>query len=136
MPDKGLLPVDYKLFCFNGKPEYIVVAADRDWNLNYSTVDTNWQSVDIFRDGIISPTLAKKPDNLARMLECAAALAKPFAFVRVDFYDYKDNLIFGELTFTPSMCMGKEFTEFGQQLFGDLITLPEAASSKGAKHTD
>ena len=132
-PDKGLLPVDYKFFCFNGRPEYLVVAADRDWNLNYSTVDRNWNKVDIFQGDITSPTLAIKPENFSRMLACAETLAKPFAFVRVDFYNYNGRLIFGEMTFTPSMCMSRNHSAFAQQHFGELITLPETASGKGRK---
>ena len=40
-----------------------------------------------------------KPDNLAEMLACAAELSKSFSHVRVDFYNVKNRLVFGEMTF-------------------------------------
>jgi hypothetical protein len=36
------------------------------------------------------------------MLELVSALGAGFSFVRVDFYDEGDRLLFGELTFTPN----------------------------------
>ena len=129
--DAGLLPLDYKVFCFNGKPEYVVVIADRASNRTFSSVDISWNRVDVFKDEITSDSLAKKPHNLSRMLECAEVLAKPFAFVRVDFYDIKERIIFGEMTFTPTMCMSSDYTDFGQQLFGSMIELPHTLSKEG-----
>ena len=41
------------------------------------------------------------------MLKYAEILSKPFPFVRIDFYDYKNKPILGEMTFTPGACMGE-----------------------------
>lgn len=54
------------------------------------------------------------------MIECAETLAKPFPFVRVDFFDYNGKAIFGEMTFTPAAGLymatipidGKEMGEY------------------------
>lgn len=42
-----------------------------------------------------------RPPHLEEMFVAAEKLSEIFPFVRVDFYDTKERLIFGELTFTP-----------------------------------
>ena len=42
-----------------------------------------------------------KPKHLDEMFRYAEVLSKRFPFVRVDFYDTPERLLFGELTFTP-----------------------------------
>ena len=42
-----------------------------------------------------------KPKHLKEMLEYASILSKGLKYARIDFYDTKDRVIFGEVTFTP-----------------------------------
>ena len=42
----------------------------------------------------------KKPNCLPELLEYARKLSAPFIHARVDFYIVRDNIIFGEITFT------------------------------------
>jgi hypothetical protein len=54
------------------------------------------------------PTSIKIPKESAKMIELAEKLAKPFEFVRIDFYlDKKRNIFFSEFTFTPNA--GQQF---------------------------
>jgi hypothetical protein len=46
----------------------------------------------------IAPTL---PDNIHEMIEAAEKLARGFIFARIDFYNIKGRIIFGEITFYP-----------------------------------
>lgn len=98
-------PLDYRFWCFHGKPEIIQVDNYRhDINPFY---DTSWNKLDAsyrtrFRDCDIP-----KPENFDKMLEIAAKLSADFDFVRVDMYNVKGHIYFGELTFTP---MGGRFT--------------------------
>lgn len=97
--------IDYKIWCINGKAEYIwtccnrtpphgieVLTYDRDWNAHpeYSVFDN------IYRKGSPMPA----PKNLDYMLEVAEKLAKPFPVVRVDLYNLDGKIYFGEMTFT------------------------------------
>ena len=43
----------------------------------------------------------KKPENLDRMLDIARILSADFPAVRVDLYNIKGEIYFGELTFYP-----------------------------------
>ena len=65
-----------------------------------------------------------KPTNYEQLFKYARILAKPFAFVRVDFYLERGKVIFGELTFTPSAGFDKGRLPSTQELFGNKLILP------------
>jgi len=50
----------------------------------------------------INRTPINKPANFNEMISLAETLSSDFPFVRVDLYQLNNNIIFGELTFTPS----------------------------------
>lgn len=128
--DSGTLPVDYKLYCFNGVSDCVLVCAgrdteghhakyyffDRDWNLKRYNNAGKQASADF--------TLPQ-PENYKKLFEYADKLSKPFPFVRADFYMERGNVIFGELTFTP--CGGFDVNRLPetQILFGDMVDLPK-----------
>ena len=45
-----------------------------------------------------------KPKNFELMKKYATKLSRPFKFVRVDFYEYNNEVRLGEMTFTPTNC--------------------------------
>ena len=92
-------PLDYRFWCFHGVPEIIQVDKHKhDINPFY---DLNWQPMELaYRDNFNDFSI-KKPINLAEMIEIAKALSREFDFVRVDLYNVKGKIYFGELTFTP-----------------------------------
>jgi len=97
--------VDYKVYCFHGVPKYILVCDGREnGRPRFYFFDVKWHFCPITRDGLAAPDgfTLKKPPHLADMLACAADLSAPFPFVRVDFYEADNRLIFGEMTFTPA----------------------------------
>ena len=59
------------------------------------------------------------------MIAIAEKLAKPFPFVRVDFYDVDGKLYVGELTFYPGGGYNSYDREWDEK-FGELLVLPEA----------
>jgi hypothetical protein len=59
------------------------------------------------------------------MVEHAEKLSKPFPFVRVDFYDYNDKPILGEMTFTPAGCMATYYSGEGLKMLGEMLVLPK-----------
>lgn len=46
------------------------------------------------------------PENLDEMIRIAEKLSQSFKFLRVDFYNVKGRIYFGELTFYPAAGMG------------------------------
>ncbi len=121
----GFLPIDYKVYCFNGKPKWVLVCTDR--TIGYykrACMDLNWKKLDIVLKGVPTSYLPNKPNCFNSMLEYAEKLATPFPFVRVDFYDYNGMPILGEMTFTPLGCMAN-YDEYSLKKLGDMLDLPE-----------
>lgn len=123
--EAGLLPNDYKVYCFNGKPKLVLVCSDRSNNLRLNFADLNWQRMNIGTEKFSRGELPAKPDCFNAMVDYAEKLAAPFPFVRVDFYDYKGKPLFGEMTYTPAGCMALYYNETGLQCLGDMLQLPE-----------
>lgn len=127
----GILPTDYKFYCFNGEVDSCLVITDRNqdqhtYKLNLIDIET-WQDI----PGAILPIYhgdidkIKKPDRLAEMIKIAQVLSKDFLFVRVDLYNVNHRVFFGEMTFTPSgcrnPCMSKDqLIYFGEKIKGPL----------------
>lgn len=94
--DCGTLPVDYKLFVFGGRVEYIQVHLGREHRHRWVVFDRDWGCVSQPSDDAPRP-----PASLAAMIAGAEALARPFDFVRADFYEAGGRPLFGEMTFYP-----------------------------------
>lgn len=97
--DEGI--EDYKILCFNGKPESIILDCDRYSSHKRNIYDPGWNRLDVVSDCPGKDTIIEKPDNLDEMLKIASILSEDFPFVRVDLYNISGKVIFGELTFYP-----------------------------------
>ena len=89
---------DYKIFCFNGEPQYIWVDSSRFKGHKRNIFDANLNKAP-FRYGPFEEGDEKAPENAKKMFEIAKLLSKDFKFVRVDLYDVDGKIYFGELTF-------------------------------------
>lgn len=117
--------VDYKFFCFNGKPQLIFYGSNRREHVHADLYDLDWNLLPIryVYDG--SGKASPKPKQLQEMLRYAEILSQDFPFVRVDFYEVEGKTVFGELTFFPSGgCRYFEPDDVNYWL-GDLIKLPD-----------
>lgn len=98
-------PVDYKIYCANGKAHYIWVCSGRDsTGTAVMTYDRDWNprpDLCIFDSRYREGTVKPKPANLDDMIRVAETLVKPFPFVRLDLYNINGKIYFGEMTFTP-----------------------------------
>ncbi len=96
--------MDYKIHCFYGKPKFINVIVDRFVGMKLNTYDTNWNFMDIsFSKHYPNDKnlVIKSPDKLGELLEYSRILSRDFPYVRCDFYIVRNQIVFGELTFTP-----------------------------------
>lgn len=98
--DQGKL-LDYKYFCFNGKPEFIEVVSDRENDTRADFYTVNWEKLNLRTKFKNSNINIEPPKGLELMTELAGKLSRDYPFVRVDFYNIGGRVIFGELTFTP-----------------------------------
>ena len=119
----GKMPIDYKIYCFNGKPELVLACVERDVEVKFEFYDLEWNVLDIGAKK--NEQKARKPASLSKMIEYAKKLSKPFPFVRVDFYDRDGEPILGELTFTPFYGMARYYSEEGNLWLGSKLQLPE-----------
>ena len=94
---------DYKFMCFNGKPLYMQLNNDYQGKHYVDFYELEgWKHLPFtYGPYKISDRIIDKPPMYDKMFELAEKLAQRFPFVRVDFYNYDDVIILGELTFFP-----------------------------------
>lgn len=129
---------DYRIFCFNGKPEFLYVSIDGE-------IDCDGFSNKIARKGYFDLEFNKlnflkkethefdnitMPPNFNNMLEMSEKLSEGIPFVRVDFYNIDGVIYFGELTFTPSSGFTNYYKEEVLNELGCKIKLPTQAIKK------
>lgn len=100
LENKSKVPDDYKFNCFNGKIGFPEVHIDRFIDYKKNCYDSEWNILNC-EWGAKCGGEIKKPKLLSKMLLLAETLAKDFRYVRVDLYNVKDKIFFGELTFSP-----------------------------------
>lgn len=125
--------VDYKVWCFNGKPTYIMTIHgrdkehmmidlfDKDWNRYYEYLNFSKH----YRDG---GGVVPRPSSLNEMFRVASVLSKGFPQVRIDFYDVNGKPYFGEMTFTSGCGRMTYFTQEAQMKMGGMVMLPPEIS--------
>lgn len=126
--DKNSSLTDYKFWCFNGKPKFVLACSNRfNGGVHLGSYDIEWNYRP--KDSIFSkkhPAEKQplpKPENLDDMIMVAEKLSKPFACVRVDLYNIHGKVYFGEMTFTSLGGMMNYYTDDFQYLTGNMIDL-------------
>ena len=110
--------IDYKIWCFNGKPDSVLVCSNRQpqGGCALSVYDLDWNycpNASVFNDEHFeAPRPIPRPAKFKEMLEVAEKLSADFPEVRVDLYYINDRIYFGELTFTS---LGGTMTYYTQQ---------------------
>ena len=117
---------DYKLFCFNGLPKIILVCSNRNGSYkNTDFYDTEWNLMPFTREKHENNKKEiKKPRGLNEMLEIAKKISKDIPFVRVDLYEIKGKVYFGEMTFFPSAGFEGFNPEEYDRILGYMLELP------------
>lgn len=122
--DDGIMPNDYKIYCFNGKASVVLVCSEREKALKLSFYTLKWKKLNYETKEFHTDKEIKKPQNLDKMIEYAEKLSKPFKFVRVDFYETnKGEVLFGELTFTPARCSAEYYNDAGNLELGNMLKI-------------
>ena len=124
LTERGDIPNDYKVHCFNGKPKFIQVDTARFSNHQRAIFDVDWNLVDVEYVYEMAKGVCK-PASLTEMLRCAERLSEGFSFARVDFFDCDGKLFFGEISFHPESGFGKFKPSSFDRAWGDLIELEQ-----------
>jgi hypothetical protein len=122
--------VDYKVNCFNGKPEIIQVnMGGRRAGQVQLFYDVAWTKLPVWRTYPDITRDARRPAMLESMLACAAALSAPFPFCRVDFYEVDNRILVGEITFHPGGGIKRFEPPEWERRIGAMLALPVDAAS-------
>lgn len=119
---------DYKFFCFDGVPKYLFVATDRsrkDVETKFDFFDMEWNHLPFTNGHPNNPITPKMPDNFELMKELAGKLSVGMPEVRVDLYNIRGKIYFGELTFFHWSGLVPFNPKEWDYIFGQQIRLPK-----------
>lgn len=127
--DNEKVPMDYKIYCFNGIPDVVLVCKDRfskkSHRASYLYYDQKWNFIPLNKgdDKIPDPKISK-PKNFEKMLEIAKELSKDFVFARIDLYNIDGKIYFGEITLSPNSGFDADITYKTDLMFGKKLRIP------------
>lgn len=117
--------VDYKFYCFNGKPEFLYFSRhehQENEEITFYTLD--WKEAPFQRSDhkrlSIKP---EKPQTLAEMIKTAEILSRSIPFVRIDLYEINGRVYFGEFSFYPTGGLFELTPKIYNRKTGDLLDI-------------
>lgn len=103
LDEDGNIPRDYKFHIFHGRCKSITVISDRMKKPSTINIfDREWNEIESNKRDDVNGKKIEKPINYELMLEYAQNLGNNFDYVRVDLYNLKGHIYFGELTHYPA----------------------------------
>lgn len=118
---------DYKFFCFDGKPEFMLVSTDRgdeSRQTHGDFFDMEYRHLPFHKKHPNAPQMPSKPRNFEKMRELAEGMSKNLPAVRIDLYDVNGKIYFGEYTFFSGSGFGPFEPEEWDEKVGQMIRLP------------
>lgn len=118
---------DYKFFCFDGEVKALFIASDRtkDIETKFDFYDEDFNHLPFTNGHPNAEVPPSKPVCFEEMKELAKILSKGIPQVRVDFYEIKGKVYFGEMTFFHWSGMTPFVPEEWDYKFGNWIKLPQ-----------
>lgn len=128
-PDTPQGLIDYKIWCFNGKPYGIFVCINRNpitHHASFAYYDLQWnRHNEYITKEFQSDCTCPKPDNLTELLALAGKLSEGLPQCRIDMYIVKGKIYFGEITLTSNYGMMPYFTQDALNDMGKHCILPK-----------
>lgn len=120
---------DYKILCFDGKPDNIMICTGRNSveGVKYYFFSPNWEFLRYNHGDEFLPenfTIAA-PDNLKEMLNIARTLSQGTKLSRVDLYEADERVWFGEITLYPDSGFDTDILPSTDLLFGKKLDVSE-----------
>lgn len=125
--DEQLGLIDYKFFCFGGKVEFLYVIADRNLGngAGLGIYDKNFHKQNVVRvDERPLQRTIEKPNNFEKMKQIAECLSGEYPEARIDLYDVKGKIMFGEITFFDGSGYMKFEPDSFDYTLGECFNLP------------
>ena len=122
--------IDYKIWCIEGKAQFVLVCYDRNIgkNVTIEVYGINpWQPLRSYLSQKYQKQHFKsipEPSNLKDMIIMAENLSTNFHQVRIDLYNIDGKIYFGEMTFTSACGRMDYFSDEVQLMMGQKIHLP------------
>ena len=124
----------YKFFCFDGVPEIIqVIQNDKRSDESIDYFDTEWNLLKLRQNFPNSEVHLDKPKRFEEMLKLSSKLSKNIPFLRVDWYESNEKLLFSEFTFYSDAGTAAFEPEEWDYKLGKMIDLSKVKNSNG-KH--
>lgn len=116
---------DYKFFCFDGEPKVILIANGRfvESQTYFDYFDMDFKHLPFRQGGPNYYGQIDVPPLFEEMKEIARKLSKGLTHVRIDLYEYRGKLKFGEITFYDSSGFEKFEPEEWAYKFGEMINI-------------
>lgn len=118
--------VDYKFYCFGGKPLYFMYSVgEAHHHVRNCKFDMKYNNIDYLfkKKRALSDDEIKLPKNLDEMIAIVEKLCVGYPHIRVDLYNVDGHIYFGEMTFyTGDGFINIDNKEFSQKL-ADLIDI-------------
>ena len=123
---------DYKFMVFDGVVQFAFTVDRRAGLAMRGTYLPDWTRApfEYTCEAVRAPDVPP-PSGLETMLRLASRLGKGFACARVDFYQVRGRVYFGEITFTDADGLSEFAPARYNRIFGNRIVLPEKKSFKG-----
>lgn len=117
---------DYKFFCFDGVVKAMFVATERfSDEVKFDFFDSDFNHLDLYQLHPMSGKTIPKPKGFEEMKEIAASLSKGFPHIRIDLYETKGGIYFGEFTFFHHAGFEPFHPDRWDLIFGEWLTLPK-----------
>ena len=121
--------VDYKIWCFNGKPYSFFVCVGRNpitHHANFLIYNLDWEKqILCLSEEFRSNKECPKPENLKGLISVASKLSAGLPQCRVDLYCVNGHIYFGEMTMTSNYGMMPYFTQDTLEDMGNHCMLPK-----------
>ena len=127
---------DYKFFCFDGEVKALYIASDRTSKTEetkFDFYDAEFNHLPFTNGHPNSNKEIKKPESFEKMKKLAAVLSKDTPHVRIDFYDIKGQVYFGEITLFHMSGVAPFVPEEWDYTFGKWIELKSSKQIKAKK---
>lgn len=122
---------DYKFFCFNGEPKFMLVATDRfskDTETKFTYFDMDFKRLPFQHAGPSDNRELPKPASFDEMKELSKKLSSGIPHVRADLYEVNGKVFFGELTFFDSSGIKSYDPPEWDEIIGSWLELPDVQS--------
>lgn len=116
-------PLNYKFFCFHGKPEVLLVTTGINESRTGDFFDIDFNPLGVYGNLSYEGKL-EKLEVYDELVEMVSKLAVPFLHVRIDTYIIGDKIYFGEFTFHHYSGLKKWKPEEFDLELGNKLKLP------------